>query len=150
MGNLTTSGQSSDNRPVLKPGNQFLKSMRKILYYLLLFFILFVAGFVYWNYYYTYSDGSRAGLLQKFSRKGAMFKTYEGEMILSSVQSNNNVPLASEKFFFSVTKKQVADQLNALQGEFIVVYYKELNGTLPWRGDYTYIVDSVSVSRQQR
>lgn len=122
--------------------------MRKILYYLLLFFFLFMAVFVYWNYYYTYSDGSRAGLLQKFSRKGNMFKTYEGEMILSSVQSNNNVPLASEKFFFSVTDKRVASKLNDLQGEFIVVYYKELNGTLPWRGEYNYIVDSVSVKRK--
>jgi hypothetical protein len=69
-------------------------------------------------------------------------------MILSSVQSNNNVPLASEKFFFSVSDKRVADQLNKLQGEFIVVYYREMNGTLPWRGESAYVVDSVSVSKR--
>jgi hypothetical protein len=112
------------------------------------FFILFVSVFIYWKYYFTYSDGSRAGLLQKLSRKGTIFKTYEGEMILSSVQSNNNVPLASEKFFFSVSDKRVADQLNKLQGEFIVVYYREMNGTLPWRGESAYVVDSVSVSKR--
>lgn len=119
--------------------------MKKTLYLILFLAILVVAGFVYWSYYYTFSDGSRAGLLQKFSRKGNVFKTYEGEMILSSVQSNANVPLASEKFFFSVSKKEVAQKLSDLQGEFIVVYYKEKKGTLPWRGESTYVVDSVAV-----
>ena len=131
-----------------KSGGNFLKSIRKIFLFVILFFILFVAGFTYWKYYFTYSDGSRAGLLQKLSRKGTIFKTYEGEMILSSVQSNNNVPLASEKFLFSVNDKRVADQLNGMQGEFIVVYYHEMNGTLPWRGESAYIVDSVSVSKR--
>ncbi|MGE5446929.1 MAG: hypothetical protein ACM3PR_01110, partial [Bacteroidales bacterium] len=78
-----------------------------------------------------------------------VFKTYEGEMILSSVQSNTNVPLASEKFFFSVNKKDVAQKLSDLQGEFIVVYYKEKKGTLPWRGESTYVVDSVAVRNRQ-
>lgn len=131
-----------------KSGGNFFKSVRKIFLFVILFFILFVAGFTYWKYYFTYSDGSRAGLLQKLSRKGTIFKTYEGEMILSSVQSNNNVPLASEKFLFSVSDKRVADQLNSMQGEFIVVYYHEMNGTLPWRGESAYIVDSVSVSKR--
>ena len=115
---------------------------------MVLIFILFLSGYIYWNYYYTYSDGSRAGLLQKFSRKGNIFKTYEGEMILSSVQSNANVPLASEKFFFSVSNPQVASEISALQGDFIVVYYKEKNGILPWRGESAYLVDSVSVSKR--
>lgn len=131
-----------------KSGGNFLKSIRKIFLFVILFFVLFVAGFTYWKYYFTYSDGSRAGLLQKLSRKGTIFKTYEGEMILSSIQSNNNVPLASEKFFFSVSDKRVADQLNAMQGEFIVVYYHEMNGTLPWRGESAYVVDSISVSKR--
>lgn len=132
-----------------KSDNTFLKGIRRMGFYILFFFILFMAGFIYWNYFFVYSDGSRAGLLQKISRKGTMFKTFEGEMILSSVQSNNNVPLASEKFFFSVSNKQVADKLSSMQGEFIVVYYREMNGTLPWRGESAYIVDSVSVSKRQ-
>lgn len=144
MSNLSTSSSQSTQ----KSGNPFYKSVRKIFLYLLLLVLLFGAGFIYWNYYYTYSDGSRAGLLQKFSRKGNVFKTYEGEMILSSVQSNANVPLASEKFFFSVSNPKVASQISALQGDFIVVYYKEKKGTLPWRGESAYVVDSVSVSKR--
>lgn len=148
MSKLFTSQQKSTTRPIHQSGNTFVKGMRKIILYIVLVIILFIAGFIYWNYFFVYSDGSRAGLLQKISRKGTMFKTFEGEMILSSVQSSNNVPLASEKFFFSVNNKRVADQLSSLQGEFIVVYYRELNGTLPWRGESAYIVDSVSVSKR--
>jgi len=130
--------------------NQIIKSMKKIAAFLVVGIVLFMAVFIYWSYYYTYSDGSRAGLLQKVSRKGNIFKTYEGEMILSSVQSNINVPLASEKFFFSVSDKRVAEKLSALQGEFIVVYYNEKKGTLPWRGESTYMVDSVAVRNHQQ
>ncbi len=111
-------------------------------------FILFLllASFVYWKYFFTYSEGYRAGLLQKFSKKGTLFKTYEGEMILSSVQSRTDIAIASEKFFFSVTDETVAGKLNDLQGEYIVVHYHEKNGVLPWVGDTRYLVDSVRVN----
>ncbi len=114
--------------------------------YLLIFFLLLLlvfCGFFYWKYYFTYSSGNRYGLLQKFSYKGNVYKTYEGELILSSVRGNMNVPLASEKFFFSVTDKTVAEKLMNLQGHQITVHYKEKNGILPWHGDTRYIVDSV-------
>lgn len=114
--------------------------------YFTIFFLILLLGlgiYFYWSYYYTYSSGTRFGLLQKFSHKGNIFKTYEGEMILSSIRGNNNVPLASEKFFFSVKEKRVADQLMNSQGKYITVHYKEKKGTLPWRGESNYIVDSV-------
>ena len=117
----------------------------KILWTILLLALLILGGYFYWKYFFTYSNGNRYGLLQKFSHKGNIFKTYEGEMILSSVRGNNNVPLASEKFFFSVTSDKVADQLMNLQGRFVTVHYREKNGTLSWRGDSKYIVDSVRV-----
>ena len=117
------------------------KVVRTILIVLAVFFI----GFFYWKYFYTYSSGNRFGLLQKFSHRGNLFKTYEGEMILSSVRGNNNVPLASEKFFFSVKDSKVANQLMGLQGKYVTVHYKEKNGTLFWRGDTPYVVDSVQV-----
>ena len=112
---------------------------------LVLFLGLFV--FVWWRYYYTYSDGNRFGLLQKFSRRGTIFKTYEGELILSSVRSNANTPIASEKFFFSVTDENVAQQLSNLQGRNVTVHYKEKNAAAFWCGDSPYIVDSVRVEQ---
>jgi hypothetical protein len=123
------------------------RSGRKIITTLVIIVLLIIAGYVYWNYYFTYSDGERFGLLQKFSHKGNVFKTYEGEMILSSVQGNNNVAIASEKFFFSVNDKDVAKQLTGLQGRHVTVHYKQKKGTLPWRGESEYIVDSVRVAQ---
>lgn len=112
--------------------------------------ILLFAGalFVWWRYYFTYSDGYRYGLLQKFSRRGSLFKTYEGEMILSSVKGNNNVALASEKFYFSVTDGALAQQLGNLQGRGVTVHYKQKNAPAFWRGDSEYIVDSVKIEPQ--
>lgn len=111
-------------------------------------FLLLLIALVYWKYFFTYSEGNRTGLLQKFSYKGTIFKTYEGELILSSIRSQNNVALASEKFFFSVKDKSTALKLENLQGHFVTVHYYMKNGTLPWRGDSRYIVDSVKLEAQ--
>ncbi|HVF80514.1 MAG TPA: hypothetical protein VM884_01195 [Flavisolibacter sp.] len=120
---------------------------RRILTIILLVLLLGAALFIWWRYYYTYSDGFRSGLLQKFSRRGTMFKTNEGEMILSSVRGNANVPLASEKFYFSVTDDSVAQKLMNFQGRSITVGYKEKNSAVFWRGDSQYIVDSVRIEQ---
>jgi hypothetical protein len=118
--------------------------MKKFLIWAIAIIVVILAIFIYWKFYFTYSEGNRAGLLQKFSYKGTIFKTYEGEMVMSSVQSNREVVLASEKFLFSVSESRVAEQLRTLQGYIVVVHYKEKNGVLPWRGDTKYIVDSVA------
>jgi hypothetical protein len=115
----------------------------RILTIVVLILLFAAALFVWWHYFFTYSSGYRYGLLQKFSKRGAMFKTYEGEMILSSVKGNNNVALASEKFYFSVTDDGVAQQMDNLQGHGVTVHYKQKNSSAFWRGDSEYIVDSV-------
>lgn len=120
--------------------------MKKYIVWISFIIIVILAAFIYWKFAFTYSDGYRAGLLQKFSRKGTIFKTYEGEMILSSVQSNANVAIASEKFFFSVTDYSIAKKLEQMQGQFIVVHYEQKNSSLMWRGDSEYLVDSVRVA----
>jgi hypothetical protein len=117
------------------------KVMRWTMYILLITLVLVA----YFRYFYTYSEGYRAGLLQKFSSKGVVFKTYEGEMILSSVSSNRDVPLASEKFLFTLTNKELARQFDTIQGDMVIVHYREKMGRLFWRGDSRYLVDSVKL-----
>ena len=134
-----------DTSPNIPQKKTRRKTGRKIFSTIVLILSVLLIGFVFWKYYFTYSEGDRFGLLQKISRKGTIFKTYEGEMILSSVRGNANVPLASEKFYFSVANKQVADQLSRLQGRSVTVHYKQKNGALPRRGESEYIVDSVRV-----
>lgn len=122
-----------------------MKKLRKYFYYAIAIFIITIGALIYWKYCFTYSEGYRAGLLQKFSKKGNMFKTYEGELILSSVESNRNVALASEKFLFTVPDEEVAHKLEQMEGQMISVHYEEKNGVLFWRGDTKYLVDSARV-----
>ena len=122
--------------------------MKKFLYWSLAILIRVSGLFIYWKFSFTFSEGNRSGLLQKFSYKGNLFKTYEGELILSSVKSSQDVSLASEKFHFSVPGKELAEKLLKLEGTTVVLHYQEKNGVLPWRGETVYLVDSVTVPPQ--
>lgn len=108
---------------------------------------LIIAGiatlFGWWKYYYTYSEGFRSGQLQKFSHKGNFMKTYEGELILSSVTSSANVALASEKFFFSVANDSLAKMMMNYEGKNVRLHYEQKKGALPWVGESVYIVDAL-------
>jgi hypothetical protein len=119
------------------------RKMKRILYWSLFLLVLLLGVIFYWKYFYTYSEGYRAGLLQKFSRKGTVFKTYEGELILSSVSGRSDVVIASEKFYFSVTDQRLANNLDTLQGRNVIVHYRQKNAALIWKGDTPYYVDSV-------
>ena len=123
--------------------SEMKRTIRKTFYVILTLFVIVFGIYLYGKYFYTYSDGYRAGLLQKFSHRGNLIKTYEGEMILSSVSSNSNVVLASEKFYFSVTKNSLAQKLDTMQGQMVIVHYLQKNGATFWRGDSEYLVDSV-------
>lgn len=126
----------------------FLGKVKKIFMWFLILIVIIIGFIFYFKYFYTYSDGYRAGLLQKFSHKGNIFKTYEGEMILSSVTSTSNVAIASEKFVFSVVNKGIVSQLDSIQGETVIVHYVQKKRPAFWRGDSEYLVDSVRVKRK--
>jgi hypothetical protein len=139
------SSLSSSSKPSAWSG--IVQGTKKVLKWFLILFVIFGSIFIYWKYFYTYSEGYRAGLLQKFSSKGTIFKTYEGEMILSSVSSNRDVAIASEKFLFTLSNKSLVRQFDTLQGDNVIVHYKQKNAIVFWRGDSPYLVDSVRVKR---
>jgi len=139
------SQNESSEKPVMKTG--FRTQSKKVFRWLLAIVVLVVISITYVKYFYTYSEGYRAGLLQKFSHKGAIFKTYEGEMILSSVSTTRDVAIASDKFLFSVINKSLIRQFDTLQGSTVIVHYKQKNTKLFWRGDSEYLVDSVKIKR---
>jgi hypothetical protein len=132
-------------KPLMKTG--FAKNAKKIIRWIIAVIVLIVISMTYVKYFFTYSEGYRAGLLQKFSHKGAIFKTYEGEMILSSVSSTRDVAIASDKFLFSVINKSLIRQFDTLQGSTVIIHYKQKNAKLFWRGDSEYLVDSVKIKR---
>jgi len=125
------------------------KKMRKYLNIALAVIILIIGIYVYFSYFFIYSDGTRTGVLQKFSRKGTIFKTYEGELILSSVKSTNEVALASDRFIFSVSDNDVAKQIEQLQGENVDLHYKQTRKTFPWRGETVFIVTSAKLHKSE-
>src|SRR5512133_1555720 len=112
-----------------------VRKTKKILKWIAFIVVVVLATYIYWQYFYTYSEGYRAGLLQKFSSKGNVFKTYEGEIILSSISSTRDVALASEKFYFTLRNKSLIRQFDTLQGDNIIVHYRQKKGKLFCRGD---------------
>jgi hypothetical protein len=91
---------------------------------------------------FSYSEGERAGILQKFSRKGWVCKTYEGELAMSIVPG-----VTPTIWEFSVRDDRVVPGLNAAIGRRVVLHYKEHRG-IPTDcfGQTAYFVDSVSVA----
>ena len=136
----------SNSRSIRTSSWSIVKHKRKrVLFWITTLIVIILVAFIYWKYFFTYSEGYRAGLLQKFSYKGNIIKTYEGEMILSSVTSSVDVALASEKFLFSVSDKALANQLDTIQGQKVMVHYRQKNGVLFWKGETKYLVDSVKL-----
>jgi len=72
---------------------------------------------------WSYSDGERAGVLQKFSRKGWLCKTYEGELALYVVGG-----VAPQIWHFSTRDPKVAEQLTKAVGQQVRLHYTEHRG----------------------
>jgi len=128
-----------------QPTKRKRSPFKRFLIYLSIIIVLVLLGYGYWRYFFTYSEGNRTGLLQKFSRKGTLFKTYEGELVLSSIKSTSDVSIASEKFFFSVNDKELAKKMMGMEGQRVILHYQQKNAAILWRGDTPYMVDSVRV-----
>lgn len=120
--------------------------MKKILIWGAVILIAVLSFLVYWNYYNTYSEGNRSGILQKFSKKGNVFKTYEGELIMSSITSTNNSPIASEKFYFSVTDDSISKVLFDFEGKHVTLHYEQKRSNLPWNGETSYYINGIKTS----
>ena len=104
---------------------------------------LLLLGFIGWTalaLWWSYSEGERVGVLQKFSRKGWICKTYEGELALYVVGG-----VAPQIWNFTVRDPAVATRLNAVIGERVRLHYEEHRG-LPTScfGDTPYFVESAS------
>lgn len=104
-----------------------------------------LAGFFYFKFLWVFSDGTKTGELNSLTYTGYVFKTYEGEIILTGYGSKNaGGSVQSKNFKFSVADKEVAEKLTQMTGMRVTVHYKEYKGALPWRGYEKAIVDSVT------
>jgi hypothetical protein len=107
--------------------------------------VLFVLFSLYLGlaFAWSYSDGQRAGILQKFSRRGWICKTYEGELAMSIVPG-----VTPTIWEFSVRDPAVVSRLKSAIGSRVALHYTEHRG-IPTTcfGQTNYFVDSVAAVR---
>jgi len=103
--------------------------------------VVLVAGYFLFVFNWSYSEGERAGWIQKFSSKGWLCKTWEGEMAMVSMPGS-----MSEKFLFTVWDDATAEEINKLMGKRVALHYEEKVG-IPTScfGDTRYFVTKVSL-----
>jgi hypothetical protein len=87
---------------------------------------------------YSYSSGERAGYVQKFSRKGWVCKTWEGE--LAMVNLPGAVP---EVFSFTVRDDAVAAEINKRLGARVSLHYEQHLGLPACFGETSHFVTGV-------
>lgn len=105
------------------------------------FVVLIAAGWTWLTLSWAYSVGERAGVLQKFSRKGWICKTYEGEVAQYVVGG-----VAPQIWYFSVRDEAVAQQLFKAVGQNVQLRYREHRG-IPTNcfGDTPYFGESFTI-----
>lgn len=116
-----------------------------------IFFGILVIGLAILSYFLfgNYSEGSRAGIIAKLSRRGVIIKTYEGQLNVGGISVDGSGH-TSALWDFSVSngEKEVIKQLEdaSLTGAHVKLYYKEKFYNLSWRGDTKYFVYKVETA----
>jgi hypothetical protein len=131
-------------RPTTMP-KTLPKRATVILLSLLVALAVFGALYLWITLSWSYSEGERAGYLQKLSKKGWLCKTWEGEILLSSMPGA--IP---ERFAFTVRDPAVVQQLQAKMGQRVQLSYAQHKG-IPTTcfGETEYFVEKVSSAGPQ-
>jgi hypothetical protein len=132
---------AEDTPPPPSPRRRWWHRWKLILVIVLLTPVVLAALFTMVTLTWSYSNGQRAGYLQKFSRKGWLCKTWEGEIAMTTVPG-----VAPTIWEFTVRDDAAARQLNLALGRRVILYYREHRG-IPSRcfGETNYFVDSARI-----
>lgn len=112
-------------------------------YFLVTVVVIIVAAYLICGY--GYGSGSQAGVLMKFSKKGLVFKTYEGELNTGGMGNIANTAQMNQIWNFSVTDPAIADSLINLSGRRVSLHYKQILKQMPWQGETNLFVDGFTV-----
>ena len=117
--------------------NSFIKWLLSLVLIGLVGISVYTWGMLTWSY----GNGERAGYVQKFSNRGYICKTWEGELAMVSMPGT-----MSEKFLFTVREDAVAQKINANLGKKVALKYEQHIG-LPTNcfGDTEYFVSDIVV-----
>lgn len=138
MSEETTTSTLSGKLSVLKS-----RLLKYLVVMVILLAVLF-AGYVWLTLHWSYADGERAGYLQKFSKKGWLCKTWEGELSLVALPG-----VAPEKFLFTVRDDEVAKRVSDAVGKHVDLLYAQHRGVVSTCfGDTEYFVNGVKIIGQ--
>ena len=98
----------------------------KILLPIILISLAFIAKLIVWDF--PVSNGKRVGNLVKISKKGKIYKTWEG-----TIDEGSGDKLTS---YFSVRNSDLGEELYAFEGKKVVIYYEEYIVGWPWDTKY--------------
>jgi len=140
----TDNNQATQQSIFHKGKKATISFLKKLLLILLLIIILGTAGFFAWANM-TYSSGNRAGILIRFSQKGYVFKTYEGELNQGGINPIPGNTIANNMWEFSVKDASIAAKLDTLQGRKVRLHYKEKAKNFFWQGETNFFVDDAEI-----
>jgi hypothetical protein len=104
-------------------GEEIRKKAVRITAVLIVAAVVLCAGYVMIALNWSYSKGERIGYVQKFSEKGWLCKSWEGELQMLPVPG-----AMPEKFLFSVRDKTVISKINSSMGKKASITYEQHKG----------------------
>jgi hypothetical protein len=119
--------------------------------WLLILLLILAAGAGLWTWLtlaWAYAEGERAGVLQKFVRRGWVCKTQEGEIALYYGGGQYmGAGISPQLWDFSVRDKSVAASLNKAVGHRVQLHYTEHPGIpTPCFAETRFFVDRVTIT----
>ncbi|MFV0540336.1 MAG: 6-phosphogluconate dehydrogenase [Aestuariibaculum sp.] len=117
--------------------------MRKFLFRFFIILAIIGVGYFCFVYYVPYSEGVRAGELVKFSKKGVVFKTWEGQLS-QGVSEELQFPFSVEK-----SNESVVAELQKYQGRYVKLTYVERYRTFFWLGETRYFIKAVEEDKER-
>jgi len=128
-------------------GEQVAQTTRRVIKITLITVVLVALAFLCLAYWGVYDEGVRAGTVLRISKKGMIFKTYEGQLNVQTFGAIRGDNPILEAFDFSVSASDetvIRDlQTVALSGERVILHYEARYAVFPWRGDTKYFITKV-------
>lgn len=133
-------------------GDQVAQTTRRVIKIILVSVIILATTFLCLSYWGVYDEGVRAGTVLRISKKGMIFKTYEGQLNVQTFGAIRGANPIMEAFDFSVSSLDTAVindlQQVSLSGERVNLHYVARYAAFPWRGDTKYFITKVERVRQ--
>lgn len=116
----TTPAATPAPGPAAAPRRSVASRLRRTLFFSVVALALLLAAYTWFVLTWSYSRGERAGFVQKFAKKGVVFKTWEGELLMVTLPG-----VMPERWEFTVHDDAVAARINALMGKRIALSYDQ-------------------------